>query len=135
MSSNVTVRTRKFIRNALLARRQMVVDIIHPGTANVSKSELSEMIAKKFRVSDPTTVVMFGFRTHFGGGKSTGFCLIYDSVEDAKKFEPKYRLARCGLAEKKETSRKQIKEAKNRAKKIRGTGRRIAKHKAKKAAK
>lgn len=37
--------------------------------------------------------------------------------------------------DKKETSRKQIKEAKNRSKKIRGTGRRIAKHKAKKAAK
>lgn len=37
--------------------------------------------------------------------------------------------------DKKETSRKQIKEAKNRQKKIRGTGRRIAKHKAKKAAK
>lgn len=53
---------------------------------------------QKFRVSDPTTVIMFGFRTHYGGGKSTGFCLIYDSVEDAKKFEPKYRLARCGLA-------------------------------------
>eukprot|EP00752_Nemacystus_decipiens_P016298 g14575.t1 len=135
MSSNVTVRTRKFIRNALLARRQMIVDIIHPGVANVSKSELGEMIAKKFRVSDPTTVMLFGFRTHFGGGKSTGFCLIYDSIEDMKKFEPKFRLARAGLQEKKETSRKQIKEAKNRAKKIRGTGRRIAKHKAKKAAK
>ncbi|CAB1108466.1 unnamed protein product [Ectocarpus sp. 4 AP-2014] len=135
MSSNVTVRTRKFIRNALLARRQMVVDIIHPGVANVSKAELGEMIAKKFRVSDATTVTLFGFRTHFGGGKSTGFCLIYDSVEDMKKFEPKHRLARAGLQDKKETSRKQIKEAKNRQKKIRGTGRRIAKHKAKKAAK
>lgn len=60
-------------------------------------------IEQKFRVSDPTTVVMFGFRTHFGGGKSTGFCLIYDSVEDAKKFEPKYRLARCGLAVRNDT--------------------------------
>ncbi|CAN0470043.1 unnamed protein product, partial [Ectocarpus sp. 12 AP-2014] len=88
-----------------------------------------------FRVSDATTVTLFGFRTHFGGGKSTGFCLIYDSVEDMKKFEPKHRLARAGLQDKKETSRKQIKEAKNRQKKIRGTGRRIAKHKAKKAAK
>eukprot|EP00904_Undaria_pinnatifida_P001446 jgi/Undpi1/11301/HiC_scaffold_30.g13599.m1 len=135
MSSNVTVRTRKFIRNALLARRQMVVDIIHPGVANVSKTELGEMMAKKFRVSDPTTVTLFGFRTHYGGGKSTGFCLIYDSLEDMKKFEPKHRLARAGLTEKKETSRKQIKEAKNRGLKIRGTGRRIAKHKAKKAAK
>ncbi|CAM9545538.1 unnamed protein product [Discosporangium mesarthrocarpum] len=135
MSSNVTVRTRKFIRNALLSRRQMVIDVIHPNRANVPRQELGEMIAKKFKVSDPTTVILFGFRTHFGGGKSTGFCLIYDSLEDAKKFEPKFRLARNGLQEKKETSRKQIKEAKNRAKKIRGTGRRIAKHKAKKAAK
>lgn len=30
----------------------------------------------------------------FGGGKSTGFGLIYDSVDNAKKFEPKYRLVR-----------------------------------------
>jgi len=41
---------------------------------------------------------------------------------------------RAGLKDKVETSRKQIKEAKNRGKKIRGTGRRIALHKAKKAA-
>jgi len=30
----------------------------------------------------------------FGGGKSTGFGLIYDTLESAKKFEPKYRLIR-----------------------------------------
>ena len=30
----------------------------------------------------------------FGGGKSTGFGLIYDTVDSAKKFEPKYRLIR-----------------------------------------
>ena len=29
-----------------------------------------------------------------GGGRSTGFALIYDTVEDVKKFEAKYRLAR-----------------------------------------
>ncbi len=32
----------------------------------------------------------------FGGGKSTGFGLIYDTVDSAKKFEPKYRLIRVG---------------------------------------
>lgn len=52
---------------------------------------------QKFRVSDHQTVMIFGLRTHFGGGKSTGFCLIYDSLEDMKKFEPKHRLARVGL--------------------------------------
>lgn len=41
----VQIRTRKFIRNALLCRRQFVVDIIHPGRANVSKAELQEKIA------------------------------------------------------------------------------------------
>ena len=40
------------------------------------------------------TVVCFGFRTKFGGGKSTGFALIYDSVDFLKKFEPKHRLGR-----------------------------------------
>lgn len=30
----------------------------------------------------------------FGGGKSTGFGLIYDTIDAAKKFEPKYRLIR-----------------------------------------
>jgi len=30
----------------------------------------------------------------FGGGKSTGFGLVYDNLDSAKKFEPKYRLIR-----------------------------------------
>jgi ribosomal protein S24E len=33
----------------------------------------------------------------FGGGKSTGFGLIYDNLDAAKKFEPKYRLVRVCL--------------------------------------
>ena len=40
-------------------------------------------------------IIVFGFRTHFGGGKSTGFALVYDTKE-ALKFEPKYRLVRVG---------------------------------------
>lgn len=64
---------------------------------------------------------MFGFRTNFGGGKSTGFALIYDTLDSAKKFEPRYRLQRHGLYEKKQTARKQRKDRKNRMKKVRGT--------------
>lgn len=29
-----------------------------------------------------------------GGGRSSGFALIYDSLEEVKKFEARYRLAR-----------------------------------------
>ena len=64
----------------------------------------------------------FGFKTQFGGGKSTGFALIYDTMDFAKKFEPRYRLQRQGIVEAKTRgSRKQRKEKKNRTKKVRGT--------------
>ncbi|CAM6086731.1 unnamed protein product [Calypogeia fissa] len=116
-----TVRTRKFMTNRLLARKQFVIDVLHPGRPNVSKAELKEKLAKVYDVRDPQTIFVFGFRTQFGGGKSTGFGLIYDSLDSAKKYEPKYRLIRNGLASKVEKSRKQVKERKNRAKKLRGT--------------
>jgi len=112
---------------------QMLIDILHPGRANVSKKELQEVVGGMFKV-DPKLVVLFGFQIKFGGGKSTGFCLIYDNEEVMRKFEPKYRLIRQGMAEKVEKSRKAIKEAKNKGKKIRGTGASIAKHKAKRSA-
>lgn len=110
-----------------------MIDVVHPDRANVSKAELTEKIAEMYKVA-ADVIIMFGFRTVFGGGRSTGFALIYDDIEAAKKYEPKYRLARAGLAKKREGSRKQIKEKKNRDKKVWGLGRRIAKHKAKKNA-
>ncbi|KAF6256710.1 hypothetical protein OEZ86_002662 [Tetradesmus obliquus] len=115
-----TIRTRKFMTNRLLARRQCVVDVLHPGRANVSKSEIKDKLASMYNVRDPNQIFVFGFRTNFGGGKSTGFGLIYDDVKSAEKFEPKYRLVRQGLAKKVERSRKQLKEKKNRTRKIRG---------------
>ena len=111
----------------------MIVDVIHPGRANVPKSELQEVVGSMHK-ADPKLTVLFHFRTKFGGGKSTGFCLIYDNEEAIRKFEPNHRLVRQGFQERKETSRKAIKEAKNKGKKIRGTGASIAKHKAKRAA-
>ena len=81
----------------------------------------------------------------FGGGKSTGFGVIYNSKDSALQFEPKYRLIRVswtlfiacslktvlttissrslqnGLKKKVEKSRKQKKEKRNRVKKLRGT--------------
>lgn len=73
-----------------------------------------------YKVTDPKTVSIFGMKTPFGGGKSTGFCLIYDTEAHAKKFEPKYRLVRLGMATRVVTGRKLRKERKNRAKKVRG---------------
>ncbi|KAI8852515.1 ribosomal protein L23/L15e core domain-containing protein [Chytridium lagenaria] len=120
MSDAVTIRTRKFLTNRLLQRRQFVVDVIHPGRPNISHKELGEKLAKLYK-SESENVFTFGLRTAFGGGKSTGFALIYDSLDAAKKFEPKYRLIRHGIGAKGTVSRKQRKERKNRGKKFRGT--------------
>ncbi|KAG2449471.1 hypothetical protein HYH02_005616 [Chlamydomonas schloesseri] len=115
-----TIRTRKFMTNRLLQRRQFIIDVLHPGRANVSKSELAEKLSSMYDVKDSQCIFLFGFRTQFGGGKSTGFGLIYDDLKAAKQFEPKYRLIRNGLEKKVEKSRKQMKERRKRAKKVRG---------------
>lgn len=92
-SAPVTIRTRKFTRNPLLSRKQFIVDVLHPSRPPISRAELSEKLGGIYG-ADKARVVPFGFKTHFGGGRSTGFALIYDSEESQKKFEPKYRLVR-----------------------------------------
>ncbi|XP_069123020.1 small ribosomal subunit protein eS24-like isoform X2 [Argopecten irradians] len=115
-----TIRTRKFMSNRLLSRKQMIVDVLHPGKATVAKTDIRERLAKMYKTT-PDTIFCFGFRTKFGGGKTSGFALVYDSLDQAKKFEPKYRLVRHGLLEKPKGGRKNRKERKNRQKKVRGT--------------
>jgi hypothetical protein len=56
----------------------------------------------------------------FGGGKSTGFGLIYDDKDALMRFEPKHRQARIGLLTLKSGSRKQMKERRRRSMKHRG---------------
>ncbi|XP_059135594.1 small ribosomal subunit protein eS24-like [Peromyscus eremicus] len=126
MNDTVTIRTRKFMTNRLLQRKQTVIDVLHPGKATVPKTEIREKLAKKCKTT-PDVIFVFGFRTHFGGGKTARLGMIYDSPLDyAKKNEPKHRLARHGLDEKKKNPppprpRKQRKERENRMKKVRGT--------------
>eukprot|EP01094_Clydonella_sp_ATCC50884_P021216 TRINITY_DN461_c0_g1_i1.p1 TRINITY_DN461_c0_g1~~TRINITY_DN461_c0_g1_i1.p1 ORF type:complete len:148 (-),score=58.88 TRINITY_DN461_c0_g1_i1:47-457(-) len=115
-----TIRTRKFKGNPLLSRRQMIVDVIHPGRAPVPKSELRTLLAKMYKVDNQDNIVLYGFKTAFGGGKSSGFGLIYDTPTALKKYEPRHRQARLGLIKQEKTARKQKKEKKNRLKKLHG---------------
>ena len=72
--------------------------MIHPGLAGVSKKDLQEKLCKMYKVQDSSCCLLFGFKVAFGGGRSTGFGMIYDSLIAAKKFEPKYRLTRVRSA-------------------------------------
>uniref|UniRef100_A0A8C2W7Q6 Small ribosomal subunit protein eS24 n=1 Tax=Chinchilla lanigera TaxID=34839 RepID=A0A8C2W7Q6_CHILA len=96
-----------FMTNRLRQRKQIVIDDLHPGQATGPTTEIREKLAKI---------------THFGGGKTTGFGMIYNPPDYGKKNEPKHRLARHGLYETEEkTSRKQREECKTTTKKVRGT--------------
>merc|ERR1712046_394290 len=108
--------------------RQMILDVHHPGLATPDKEMLKNMIAEylskaKGQKASAEATVIFGMKTKFGGGRSSCFALVYDSVDAAKKFEPQHRLIRSGHAERPSTviARKQRKEKKNREKKFRGT--------------
>merc|ERR1711963_820706 len=116
MSNSVTLRTRNFMSNPLLCRRQFILDVIHPNRANVPKSELQKLVAQMYKVSDDSTIFLFGF--------------IYDTVAAAKCYEPRYRLLRQGLVTKVESSRKQRKERKNREKKLKARKTKVKKPKA-----
>lgn len=85
------------------------------------RQKLRKNQPKRTYKTTPDIISVFGIRTHFAGGQTTGFGTIYDSLDCAKKKEPKHRLVGHGLCEKKETSRKQRKERRNTAKRVRGT--------------
>ncbi|VDK44586.1 unnamed protein product [Taenia asiatica] len=120
MTDNVLIRTRKFMSNRLLSRKQMILDIFHPGQPVLSKKEIRERLAKKYKTT-PDVVFAFGFRTKFGGGKSSGFVNVYDSLDYAKRYEPKFRQARNGLISIEKEVRTLRKKKKNELKRIRGT--------------
>ena len=74
-----------------------VVDVLHPGRPNVPHSEIQKEIAEKYRAK-PNCVFTFGMKCSFGGGKSTGFGLIYDNEAKAMASEPQWRLVRVRAA-------------------------------------
>jgi len=95
----IVIRVKKVFVNKLLGRRQMLVDVVHPGEPAVKKEKLRGLVSQKYKV-DERNVVLFGFKTQFGGGKSTGFCLIYDGPESLVKYEPLHRLRRVEILDK-----------------------------------
>lgn len=98
----------------------MVVEVWHPGLANISKKEVIKQVAKIYRTKEEN-VMVYGFRTHFGGSRSTGFAMVYDNKDFLTKIEPGYRVKRLAGNQPRDGGRKQKKETKNRQKKARGT--------------
>ena len=75
------------------------MDVVHSEKPNVPKKELQKKLAEIFKISDESSITLFGFKTRFGGLKSTGFGFIYNNTMLARKTEPIYRLLRNKLLE------------------------------------
>ena len=121
MSAKFVLYTRKMIRNPLLARKQMQVEMIHPDEPNVSKAAIKDKLAGIFK-SKSECIAIFGLSTKFGGGRSSGFALIYDSLDLRKQYDLKTNLRRDKQWDtKKLKTRKQLKDIKGRVKRVRGT--------------
>merc|ERR1712071_57439 len=120
---SVTVRTRQYMTTRLLNRKQMIVDVAHGEAATPSCPNLRTQLAKMYK-STPDCVILYGLQTKFGGGSTTGFANIYDSLDYLKKNEVKFRQLRSktqGVEKIEKKARQQRKQLKNRKNKARGT--------------
>jgi len=70
--------------------------LIHPELANVSKTDIKAKLAQSLKTKEEN-ISIFGLKTKFGGGRSTGFALIYDSLDARKKYDTKKMLRRVSL--------------------------------------
>ena len=87
---SVSIRTRKYMNNKLLNRKQMIVDITHGDNATPSKKVLREKLSQMYKGA-ADCVVVYGLQTAFGGGNTTGFANIYSNIsvkrtDNLKKF-------------------------------------------------
>jgi ribosomal protein S24E len=73
----VTIRTKKFVTNRLLQRKQFVCEVIHPGLAGVSKNDLKEKLSKMYKVR-PARSPQAG-----EGSSEAGLAAVYARPRDA----------------------------------------------------
>ena len=64
--------------------------------ANVPKKEIKDKLARVLKVKEEV-ISIFGLKTKFGGGRSSGFALVYDSADARKQYDSKASLLRVSV--------------------------------------
>ena len=72
--------------------------MIHPELANVSKKSIKTKLAALLKGKEEA-IAIYGLKTKFGGGRTSGFALIYDSVDLRKKYDTKNLLRRVSACQ------------------------------------
>lgn len=82
-------------KNPLLNRRELDL-LIHYEVSTPKRDDLRKYLAEKYGV-EVERIIIEKMESIFGTRKARAHVHIYDTVEDAKKFERKHVLRRHGL--------------------------------------
>jgi small subunit ribosomal protein S24e len=53
-----------------------MVNVLHPGIQGLSRKDLRAKVAEIYKLKDPENIVIYGLKTDFGGGRTTGLFLM-----------------------------------------------------------
>jgi len=81
--------------NPLIKRRKIILKIYHPNEGTPMRVMLRMTMAEAFGV-DMERLYIRNIFTEYGKGESTAIVHIYDNVERALQFEPKFVIERNG---------------------------------------
>lgn len=84
-------RFTKVKNNRLLNRIQLVVDVYHDKSANVTKEQIRTTISNKYKKNH---IVLVNCQKLFGGGRTKAVALVYDNEDSMKRVEGQRRLER-----------------------------------------
>ena len=69
------------------------LEIINPDQGTLTKQQIAEKLAKVLKAKEDC-ITIFGMKAKFGGGRTSAFALVYDSLDDKKKYDSKTALKR-----------------------------------------
>ena len=84
-------RFTKVKNNRLLNRIQMIVDVYHEKSLNVTKQQIRDAISNKYKKNH---IILVNCQKLFGGGRTKAVALVYDNEDAMKKVENQRRLNR-----------------------------------------
>jgi len=82
--------------NPLFNRKEIRFEVVHKGETTPKLSDVKRVVANKTG-SDASHVIIDGFKTLFGIGRTIGDARIYKKMDELKDYEPTYLLKRNGL--------------------------------------
>ncbi|MGC9108110.1 MAG: 30S ribosomal protein S24e [Infirmifilum sp.] len=85
--------------NKLIPRQEIIVEINHFGSGTPSRQQIAERVKNALAIPANKVVVVRKAVTAYGSYVTRALLHVYDSIERAKAFEPKYILKRNGLVQ------------------------------------